>query len=85
MFFEKCDFAVNVIDVLEFNQQKKVVVPTSARNFCAISYRMKSETYFETKDGIVEAGARSITLFPANMEYVRIAENENMIVVTEKE
>lgn len=81
MLFENYDFSASVIDVLNYSQIKKAVVPTSARNFCAISYRMKSETYFETKDGIVEAGARSITLFPANMEYVRIAENENMIVI----
>ncbi|MBE7038179.1 MAG: helix-turn-helix domain-containing protein [Ruminococcaceae bacterium] len=81
MFFEKCDFAVNVIDVLEFNQQKKVVVPTKARNFWAISYRHNAETYFKTGHKTIEALSKSIAIFPAGLNYTRVARNENMTVV----
>lgn len=81
MLFEKYDFAACVIDVLNLNQQKKVVVPTKARNFWAISYRHNAETYFKTGDKTIEALSNSISIFPAGLNYTRIARNENMTVV----
>lgn len=81
MFFENQDFSASVTDVLSFNEHKRVAVPTSARTFCALSYRNRAETYFETSDGIVEAGSRCIALFPAGIEYVRVTESENMTVI----
>ena len=81
MLFEKYDFAASVSDVLSMSEKKRVVVPTAERSFCALSYRHRADTYFETANGIVEAGSHSVALFPAGVEYVRVASDESMVVI----
>jgi len=82
MFFENDNVALRVIDVLSFEQKKKVVSRNSNRPFYALSYRKKAtNTVFEYDNQCISVSGKSIVLVPAQLDYIRTAENETMTVV----
>ncbi len=72
---------VNVIDVLNLKDEKKVRFHTGARSFCALSYRKSGNTVFMFNGKTKEALNNSISFVPCNLPYDRISQNEEFIVI----
>lgn len=81
MFFESDAAALSVIDVLSFEQKKRVVSKNSNRKFYALSYRKKATTILEYNNKDMSISGKSIVLVPSKLDYIRTAENETMTVI----
>lgn len=51
MFFENEIISFNILDVLEL-KQKSVRIHNSGRNFCAISFRIKSDAVLISNENV---------------------------------
>ena len=80
MFFDN-NISVNVIDVLNLKDEKKVRFHTGARSFCALSYRKRGNTVFMFNGKTKEALNNSISYVPSDLSYDRVSQNEEFIVI----
>jgi AraC-like DNA-binding protein len=80
MFFKNDNITFNILDVLEL-KQGKVHAHNSGRNFCALSYRIKSDAVLSNKETVLKMQDNSIFFVPANLDYDRVAEVDDLIVV----
>ncbi len=79
MFFDKTDISASILDVLELNQ-KNIHMINTGRNFSAISFRISAEAELEYKDKIFKATDNTVIFGPANLDYVRRAKHDHLIV-----
>ncbi|MBQ8719647.1 MAG: helix-turn-helix transcriptional regulator [Clostridia bacterium] len=80
MFFEKEILSFNILDVLYLKQQN-VNMQNGARNFNALSYRLRSDTVLKTKIGEHHLKDHSLAFFPTRLDYTRVSRTDEMIVV----
>ncbi len=71
--------AVNITDILIYNQ-KKSKIRTAKRPFYALSFRTGSDSIFLHKGKKINAATNSVAFVPANIEYDRVSDNEELIV-----
>ncbi len=80
MFFENEIISFNILDVIELNQ-KNIRLNNSGRNFCALSIRLNSDALLISGQKQYKMSDNSVSFVPANLDYERIAENDELIVV----
>ena len=80
MFFEKEFISFNLLDVLYLNQNN-VNIKNEGRNFNAISFRLRSDATLKTEFGEYHMRENYVALFPARVDYRRIANNDELMVV----
>ena len=80
MFFENEMISFNILDVLEL-KQKNVRMNNSGRNFCALSFRMKSDAVLISNEKVLKMEDNSVFFVPANLDYDRQAEVDDLIVI----
>ena len=80
MFFENDNITFNILDVLEL-KQRKVHAHNSGRNFCALSYRIKSDAVLSNKETVLKMQDNSIFFVPAKLDYDRSAEVDELIAI----
>lgn len=80
MFFEKEMISFNLLDVLYLNQSN-INIKNEGRNFNAISFRLRSDTTLKTKLGEYHMHENYVAYFPARVDYRRIANSDELIVV----
>lgn len=80
MFFEKESISFNILDVLKLNQ-RNINMHNTERNFSALSYRFRSDAVLKTESGTYPVGDNCVCYFPARLNYSRIAEVDEMIIV----
>ena len=80
MFFKKEFLSFNLLDVLYLNQNN-VNIKNEGRNFNAISFRLRSDAVIKTEHGEYHMRDNYVAHFPARVDYRRIANNDELIVV----
>lgn len=80
MFFEKESFSFHILDVLEL-KQRQVSTRNSGRNFSALSFRLRADAVLRTRTGAHRMTDHSVAYVPARLDYDRVAEVDEMIVV----
>ena len=80
MFFEKELLSFNILDVIELKQQN-VNISNGRRNFCALSFRFRSDAVLTTKAKKCAMKDNCVSYFPARIDYTRVATIDEMIVV----
>lgn len=80
LIFEKDNVSFKLIDVLEL-KQKNVKNFNSGRNFEALSFRIDSDTIIKQGDNTFNLSEKTVCYFPAGVDYTRIANRENAIVI----
>ena len=80
MFFEKEFISFNLLDVLYLNQNN-VNIKNEGRNFNAVSFRLRSDATLKTEFGEYHMRENYVALFPARVDYRRIANNDELMVV----
>lgn len=81
MLLEETGFSAEVIDVMDFRQRRRVRCVNTNRRFWALSYRYSGESVLQSAAGKVNPTPHSITLVPADMDYVRIGEQEVLTAI----
>ena len=79
VIFDHDDLQLQLIDVLYF-KDSSTGMRTRARPFCALSLRLDGDTNIEMNGRVIHLAARDLSLFPANISYLRRAKNDEMIV-----
>ena len=69
---------LNSVHISEKEITKSHILP---RAFCALSYRINSDTEIVSKGGSIKVKSGDITFFPANLSYSRISKKEELIAV----
>ena len=80
MIFEKDGLVFDLLDVI-FLKQGRVVSFNGGRNFDALSYRFRAKTVLRDKAGEHFVQDGSLCFVPANVEYVRDSEWDELAVV----
>ena len=80
MIFKKEGLSFELLDVLHIKQDK-VSMFNTGRNFDALSFRIYADARIETKDQSISLLSGDICFIPARMDYVRTAEEDEMIVI----
>ena len=80
MIFKSDSISFHLMDVLEL-KQKNVHIVNTKRNFNALSLRLHSDAYLETKAGKYHLQDNSVAFFPARLDYTRVATVDEMIVI----
>ena len=80
MIFEYDSQAFHILDVL-YIEQKDTKIYNQNRNFDALSFRIEADTVLEYDENIIEVYSNSICYFPSNINYIRTAKKDKMIVV----
>ena len=81
MLLDELSFAAEVIDVMDFRQRRRARCMNSNRPYWALSYRYSGQSTLQSAQGAVHPTAHSIVLVPANMDYVRIGEEEVLTAI----
>lgn len=81
MFFENETTSFTILDVVKLNQ-KNVNMYNTGRNFCALSYRIRANTVLKTDNGkYYNATDNSVSFIPSGLNYERISDTDEMIVI----
>ena len=80
VFFEKDLLSFNIIDVLKL-KQREVNMFNSGRNFNALSFRFRSDAVLTTQTQTYSMKDNYVSYFPARLNYTRVANVDEMIVV----
>ena len=80
MFFKKEMISFNILDVLEI-KQKNVTMFNSGRNFSALSFRYRSDTVLKTQTEEYHMRNNFVSYVPARLDYQRIANVDELIVI----
>ncbi len=80
MFFEKESISFNILDVIEL-KQKKVNLFNHGRNFNALSFRTHADTILKTATKEYRITDNSVSFVPARLDYNRISDVDEMIVI----
>ena len=80
MFFEKEQISFDLIDIFEM-KQRDVNMVNVGRNFSALSYRFKADTYIETERSKYHLGDSCVAYFPARLDYNRVSNIDELIVI----
>lgn len=80
MIFERDLIAFELLDVFYLNQ-RNVKNFNFERNIDALSFRINSDCVFETKDSTYKLSDNSVSFVPAKVDYTRIAERDELIVI----
>ena len=80
MFFEKELISFDLIDIFEM-KQKNVNMFNTARNFSALSFRFRADTYIETEYAKYHMKDNYVSYFPARLDYSRVSELDEFIVI----
>ena len=80
MIFQKETIAFVILDVL-YIDQKNIKKYNQDRNFDALSFRLEADTVIESKTQRLQLRNNSISFFPGNINYTRIAKKDKMIVI----
>lgn len=80
MFFEKEIISFNILDVL-YLRQDEVNIFNSGRNFSALSFRFDSDTVLVTDKCEYPMGNNFVSYVPARLDYRRISNRDELIVV----
>lgn len=80
MFFESETVSFNILDVLRL-QQNNISMFNSGRNFCALSFRFCADTVLRTKTKEYAVGDNYVCYVPARLDYSRISNADDLIVV----
>lgn len=80
MFFEKEILSFNILDVLEL-KQKNVNMLNTGRNYNALSFRFRADTYLKTKKHKYHIKDNFVSYVPARLDYSRACTVDEMIVV----
>lgn len=80
MIFEKDDISFNLLEVLRL-KQTDVKIFNSGRNFEALSFRIDSDAVIKQGKSTIKLLGKSVCYFPAGVDYTRIANREDIIVI----
>lgn len=80
MFFSKEMVSLNLLDVLEL-KQTNVNTFNTGRNFCALSFRYRSDAVITTEETVCEMRDNCVAYFPERLNYKREASVDELIVV----
>ena len=83
MIFENDALTFQITDVLRLENTcaAQVHVENRGRNFCALSYRVRTDAVIYCREQEIKMRPGSVTFFPANTDYQRRATLDEMIVV----
>ena len=80
MFFENEIISFNILDVLTLKQDN-VRMNNSGRNFSALSFRLKADTVLISNGKEYEMKDNTIAFVPANLDYERVSNADELIVI----
>ena len=80
MFFEKEIVSFHILDVWKLSQ-KNIETQNSERNFNALSYRTRANARLTGENCEHMLGSNYVAYVPARLNYTRIAEIDEMIVI----
>lgn len=80
MFFDKELVSCDILDVIEV-RQRNADHSNHGRNFSALSFRMHSNACLKTSDAEYRLCDNSVSYIPARLDYRRISDFDDMIVV----
>ncbi len=80
MFFKSKNISLDIISVLSLKWESQNA-KSGLRPFHALSYRIKGDTKFITKENELCVESNELTFVPANLQYTMQASNENLIVI----
>lgn len=80
MIYEKDNIAFKIFDIFYFDGSSNRVT-NPGRNFDALSFRYKSDAVIEAGGSEIELADGSVCFFPANINYLRTAKKDLLIVV----
>lgn len=80
MFFEKEIVSFHILDVLKISQ-KNIETQNGERNFNALSYRTRANTRLISAAGEWHLTSNSVAYVPARLNYLRVSQEDEMIVV----
>lgn len=80
MFFEQESIAFKILDVIQL-KQGSIKTENYGRNFDAVSLRYKADSIIEYDGKHLHFGDDTIGFFPANVNYRRISNGDNMIAI----
>lgn len=80
MIFEKDHITFHLLDVFTV-KQNNIKIVNYGRNFDALSFRMHAQTRILQGNHEVELSDHSICYFPAGVDYTRISQCEDLIVI----
>lgn len=80
MIFSKHKLAFKIIDVLKISS-KNVRKENPHRHFSALSFRISSDAVIKYSNHTLTLSDGSVTYFPADLDYLRIASHDEMIVI----
>ncbi|MEE1186782.1 MAG: AraC family transcriptional regulator [Acutalibacteraceae bacterium] len=80
MFFEKETLSFNILDVIEI-KQNNINTFNSERNFCALSFRFKSDAILKTKTKEYFLSDNTVSYIASRINYSREASVDDMIVI----
>ena len=80
MIFEEAGLSFELLDVL-YIKQEAVSMFNTGRNFDAISYRIHADARLKTETQEVALSDGAICFVPAQLDYARTAEHDEMIIV----
>ena len=80
MIFSRNDLTFRLIEVLEI-RETNVKKRSEERHFSALSFRRDSDAEIHVSDGCVPMQNGSVSFFPADLNYMRTAGRDEMIVI----
>lgn len=80
MFFENDAITFTISNVIKL-KQKNVNFYNTGRNFCALSFRICSDTVLKTDTDKYFAADNSVSFLPAGLNYERISKYDEMIII----
>ena len=80
MIFEKEFLRLSILDVLCL-KQTNIRCANAGRHFDALSFRICSDAHFETPKGICAVPTGTVAYVPAGLDYKRVANADEMIVI----
>lgn len=80
MIFEQSNIAFQILDVM-YLRQEQTKTYNHNRNFDALSLRLNADTVLSYNDKEFEAPADSICYFPSNVNYSRVSNKDEMLVI----
>ena len=80
LFFEQELLSLHILDVLEL-RQSKLDMYNSGRNFSALSFRYHSSATLWVGSEVLHLGDRDVAFFPARLDYRKVTDYDEMIVI----
>lgn len=80
MFFENEIVNFNILDVIKLNQTN-INMNNSGRNFCALSFRIHSDTVLKSETNEYILTDNCISFVPARVNYTRVSSVDELIVI----